>query len=256
MIKIEGIDNGNTFDFGRTAEDYSRFRDIYPAELYEKLRSLGVAADSTSWLDIGTGTGILPQNMYNPNVKTVGVDISHEQIAHARSKAAESGYNIKYITSPAESTGLPDDSFDFITAAQCFWYFDREKMRGEITRLLKNNGVFIKIFLNWSYDDETVKKSLDLVKKYNPSWNSHAGEDDIFDDLFDGRTTEITDCEIVFTRESWHGRMCACRGTLASMTADVFLKWEGEHLEYLSTLPEVFKVKHKLYISYFKVKKS
>ena len=193
--------------------------------------------------------------MYNPKAKTVGVDISENQIVYARANAKKYGYDIDYFASPAESTGLPDSSFDTITAAQCFWYLDRDKMHGEILRLLKNNGLFIKIFLNWSYDDETVKKSLELVKKYNPSWNPHAGEEDIFDDLFDGRKTKIIDCDIPFTRESWHGRMCACRGTLASMPPKVFDKWSAELISFLNKLPADFKVQHKLCISYFKLKK-
>ena len=36
------IDNGQSFDFGRTAEYYAKYRDIYPKELFERLLSLGV----------------------------------------------------------------------------------------------------------------------------------------------------------------------------------------------------------------------
>ena len=249
-MKSKGIDGGKAFDWGFTSGEYAKYRDIYPPALYERLRALGVAADGTAWLDIGTGTGILPQNLYNKNARITGVDISEEQISFAKKTADENGFDINYLVSPAESTDLPG-GFDTITAAQCFWYFDREKMKKEIRRLLKPHGRFIKVFMNWSYDCEISSKSVALVKEYNPNWNSSAGEKDIFDGLFDGRVTEAFECEIPFTREGWHGRMSACRGTLASMSTEQFEKWSEAHIKMLSSYPDEFTVKHMLYITYF-----
>ena len=253
MITKNSIDEGKAFDWGFTSQQYAKYRDIYPQELYDRLRELGVAADGTSWLDIGCGTGILPQNMYNPKADITGVDISDKQIDYARLKASENGWNINYIVSPAESTGLPDSSFDCITAAQCFWYFDREAMKSEIIRLLKPQGIFIKIYMDWCNDDEICKKSISLVKKYNEKWNDGNGFTNITDDLFDGRVTKSFYCDIPFTRESWHGRMTACRGTLASMSKEQFEKWSEVHLKMLSDYPESFTIKHRVYITYFEL---
>ena len=59
------------------------------------------------------------------------------------------------------------------------------------------------------------------------NWTPGAsGSKDMYDDLFPDRHTETFYCDIPFTRESWHGRMCACRGTLASMDGDTFRKWD------------------------------
>ena len=251
-MKIENIDGGKAFDWGFTSEQYARYRDIYPEKLYKRLCELGVAADGTAWLDLGCGTGILPQNLYNPKAEIFGADIAEEQIRFAKENAEKNGFNINYITAPAEKTGLPDNSFDCITAAQCFWYFDREAMKCEIKRMLKSGGKFIKVYMDWSLEDELAKKSVDLVCEYNPKWNM--GKDsykDMFDDLFEGRVTESFYCDIPFTRESWHGRMCACRGTLASMSEEQFEKWSIAHMKMLSSYPENFTVKHKLYITYF-----
>ena len=248
----KNIDSGRSFDFGKTAQAYSLYRDIYPDELYNKLRERGVAADGTSWLDLGTGTGVLPSNLYNPKARITGVDISQEQISFARSAALKNNMNINYTVSPAEETGLPDDAFDVITAAQCFWYFDREKMRLEIGRMIKPGGMFIKIFMNWDFDDPIASKSIMLVKKHNPLWSSGRNADaDMYDDIFPHRHTEVFRAEIPFTRESWHGRMCACRGTLASMDEAAFNAWEAEHISFVNTCPDEFKVSHDVYISYF-----
>ncbi|MBQ7740377.1 MAG: methyltransferase domain-containing protein [Eubacterium sp.] len=254
MISDKRIDKGKAFDWGNTSEEYAKYRNIYPSILYDRLRELGVGRDGSSWLDIGTGTGILPQNLYNEKAEITGVDISEKQILLARESAKKSERNINYLVSYAEATGLPDNSFDTITAAQCFWYFDRDKIKAEICRLLKPNGKLIKILLDWSYDDDYVLSSINLIKKYNPDWDvSKNALKDMYDDLFNARKTECFNCEIPFTRESWHGRMCACRGTLASMDKETFEKWSKEHTEMLKEYPNEFTVKHKLYITYFQL---
>lgn len=254
MLVNEKFDNGKAFDWGLTSEDYAKYRDIYPKKLYQRLKELGVANDGTSWLDLGTGTGVLPQNLYNEKASITAVDITVEQIEYAKNKAVENGWKINYIVSPAECTNLPDNSFDTITAAQCFFYFERETMIKEIKRLLKPNGKFIKVYLTYTIDDEIASKSHSLVKEMNNSWTPSASSaKDMFDDLFPNRTTESFYCDIPFTRESWHGRMCACRGTLASMDKETFSKWDKAHREFLSSCPEAFTIKHKAYITYFTV---
>lgn len=41
MIKNKSIDNGREFDWGRTSEDYAKYRDIYPEEFYRRLLDKG-----------------------------------------------------------------------------------------------------------------------------------------------------------------------------------------------------------------------
>lgn len=112
------------------------------------------------------------------------------------------------------------------------------------------------MYLTYTIDDEIASKSHALVKEMNKSWTpSASGPKDMFDDLFDGRVTESFYCNIPFTRESWHGRMCAYRGSLASMNRETFKKWDEAHREFLSKCPDEFTIKHKLYITYFTVNK-
>lgn len=57
------IDNGQNFDFGKTASEYAKYRDIYPKELYDRLLSFGVGKAGSVWLDLGTGTGVIPRGL-------------------------------------------------------------------------------------------------------------------------------------------------------------------------------------------------
>ena len=251
-MERKNIDQGQAFDFGKTASSYAAYRDIYPRELYDRLRSLGVAANGTAWLDLGTGTGVLPKNLYNPKASVTGADLSEAQFSFARRDAEDNGWKINYIVAPAEATSLPDHSFDTATAAQCFWYFDREKMRSELKRLLKPGGTFIKIAMDWDLSDPIAQRSVGLVREMNPHWTGGRGiAADMFDDLFPGRKTEVFSAALPFTRESWHGRMCACRGTLASIDENTFRAWEERHLDFMRRCPERFTVLHIVYYSRF-----
>ncbi|MDE6728229.1 MAG: class I SAM-dependent methyltransferase, partial [Oscillospiraceae bacterium] len=50
---------------------------------------------------------------------------------------------------------------------------------------------------------------------------------------------------VPFTRESWNGRMKACRGVGASLSQEEIAKWEAEHLKLLTDIaPAEFSIKH------------
>lgn len=53
------------------------------------------------------------------------------------------------------------------------------------------------------------------------------------------------DLDVFFTRESWHGRMRACRGVGASLNEEELAMWDKEHRKLLERIaPEQFTVKH------------
>ena len=59
----KNIDHGKAFDWGKTSEDYAKYRDIYPKEFYAKLAELSLGVKGQNVLDLGTGTGVIPRNM-------------------------------------------------------------------------------------------------------------------------------------------------------------------------------------------------
>ena len=64
-MKLTYIDNNNSFDFGKTSDNYARFRDIYPQSMYDKLIEMGIGKESQHILDLGSGTAVLPMNLYH-----------------------------------------------------------------------------------------------------------------------------------------------------------------------------------------------
>ena len=83
-IVDKNIDNGNAFDWGRVSAEYAKYRDIYPQKFYDQIVDRGLCVKGQKILDIGTGTGVIPRNMYRYGGEWVGTDISKEQVGQAR----------------------------------------------------------------------------------------------------------------------------------------------------------------------------
>lgn len=249
------IDNGQNFDFGKTASLYAKYRDIYPKELYDRLLSLGVGKPDSVWLDLGTGTGVVPRGLADNGASIFGVDISSEQIVQAK-RLSQAYKNITYMACPVEDLEFADNYFDTITACQCFWYFDPKIIVDKIKHMIKPNGLFLKVYMSYLKDDPIAKESNLLVKKLNPNWSGASPSiKDLKTHYFDNPQMESFTLDLPFTRESWHGRITACRGVLASMNSETFNEFEKAHLNILEKLPEQFTVKHKVFLTYYHIAK-
>ena len=105
---IQDIDKGKAFDWGKTSKDYAKYRDIYPQEFYDYILKLGLCKDGQKVLDIGTGTGVLPRNMYRYGAKWTGSDIAANQVEQAEKLAREAGMDIHFLVSGAEDLSFPE----------------------------------------------------------------------------------------------------------------------------------------------------
>ena len=157
-ITDKNIDGGKAFDWGKTSADYAKFRDIYPREFYDKIISRGLCINGQKVLDVGTGTGVLPRNMYRYGAKWIGTDISENQIEQA--KILSKDMDIDYYSLSTEKLDFPKESFDVITACQCFWYFNHEEVMPEFFRMLKPDGRILILYMAWRpFEDEIAKAS-------------------------------------------------------------------------------------------------
>ena len=102
-ITEERIDGGRPFDWGRTSADYAKYRDIYPELFYRKLVDRGLCVKGQTVLDIGTGTGVLPRNLYRYGAAWVGIDSAGEQICVMHSCMDQNGRYSKSVRNPTEA---------------------------------------------------------------------------------------------------------------------------------------------------------
>ena len=127
-------------------------------------------------MDLGTGTGVLPRNMYRYGAVWTGTDISPEQVRQAQILAGAENMKIDFAAVRAEEIDFPAGTFDVITACQCFWYFNHEKVIPKLDDLLKPDGKLLILYMAWlPYEDEIAGASEELVLGYSPKW-SGAGE--------------------------------------------------------------------------------
>lgn len=246
----EKIDHGQPFDWGETSLDYARYREIYPLEFYEKIVCRNLCIDGQNVLDLGTGTGVLPRNMYRYGARWTAADISENQIEQA--KALSKDMDIQYVAVSTEDIHFSDHSFDVITACQCFWYFDHEKVMPNLYRMLKPGGSLLILYMAWlPFKDKIAGASEELVLKYNPKW-SGLGETmhpiaipDCYKEKFDLAYHDEYPLKVSFTQDSWNGRMKACRGIGASLAEPEIAMWEKEHKKLLAGIaPAEFEVLH------------
>lgn len=250
MIYDKRIDGGAGFDWGRVSSDYAKYRDIYPPVFFQPLLDAGLCTAGQHVLDLGTGTGVLPRALAGYGASFVGTDISPEQIEQAR--RLSEGLPIEYHVASAEALDFPDASFDAVTACQCFFYFDHETVVPRLAHLLKPGGRLAILYMAWlPAEDAIAGASEELILRYNPHW-SGARETRrpidipaIADTYFTQEDAGVFALDVPFTRESWAGRIRACRGVGASLPPDVLATFEDEHRALLAKIaPERFTVLH------------
>jgi SAM-dependent methyltransferase len=154
---------------------------------------------------------------------------------------------------------VESNRFDVVTAAQCFWYFDADQVIPEIKRVLKPGGRFaILSMIGLPRESAILAKSEELVLKFNPDWTSSDFDRAILEppEWVDGNFKVVALHEYVeevpFTRESWCGRMRACRGVGASLPPDLVDQYDIEHYAALCEIAdESFTIPHQYIFKVF-----
>lgn len=264
-MKINFIDSNKEFDFGKTSDDYAKYRNIYPESMYDKLISFGIGKQNQKILDLGSGTAILPINLCHTGASFIATDISENQIIYGKKLADEKRIeNIGFKVCSAEDTGFEDNSFDVVTAAQCFQYFNADRATDEIRRILKPNGLFCKIFMDWMpFEDEVIFEMEQLVLKYNKKWNGYGFDTFRYnypswaENKFNIEIIHSYDVILNFSKKEWIGRIRSCRGIGASLSEKEVKEFEQEYIHLLSKYQnDILHLKHQIHIEIYKSTKN
>jgi SAM-dependent methyltransferase len=254
MHTMLAVDAGRTIDWSKTSSDYATHRPGPPLSFYERLQALGVGRSGQRVLDLGTGTGLLARQFARQGCKVSGSDIATNQIEEARRLAAIETLSVDFHVASSEAQPFPDQTFDVITAMQCWLYFPRDATIAEVKRLLKPGGVLLTAHFSWLPRlDAIAAQSEALVLKYNPQWGGRDWGGVIppvaykLDEHFALKSMFWYDEPIPFTRTGWCGRMRACRGTGAALSPDQLAEFDAEHVALLEEIaPPEFSVLHRI----------
>lgn len=120
----------------------TRLRENYTKALQEV-----ISTSPEKILDLACGVGLSTfslQTLY-PQAECTGIDLSPYFLAMAQYNAEERQFNINWKHAAAESTGFPDDSFDFVSASFLFHELPQKITRQifqEVKRILRSGGYF------------------------------------------------------------------------------------------------------------------
>lgn len=99
-------------------------------------------------VDLGCGTGLSTRVWSKVGKRVIGVEPSTDMIKTAKEKSSGLG-NVEYINAFADNTGLEDNCADVITCSQAFHWMDPETTLNEVSRVLKEGGVFAVYDYDW-----------------------------------------------------------------------------------------------------------
>jgi SAM-dependent methyltransferase len=213
-------------DFGRTANDYARYRTVFPPELFSLLAERGIGLEGQRLVDLGTGTGVLARVFAAAGCAVTGLDVAPEMLDQARELDRAAGVSVTYRVGGAEETGLAGHAWDVVTAGQCWHWFDRPRVAAEVLRLLVGGGALAICYRD--YSGEVSEAAEELVHAYNPTWplggltfdNQPEWVAELRDAGFDSVEYFGFDTTVQFTHEQWRGRMRSSNGVGGSLTQE------------------------------------
>jgi ubiquinone/menaquinone biosynthesis C-methylase UbiE len=127
---------GSTAPYDDVAREYEDGRPVYPAEaIGHVVAKLGLRPGSAV-LDLGAGTGKLTRMLLDNRLQVTAVDPSRAMLSHLREIAPDASA----LEGTAEDIPVSRKSFDAVTAAQAFHWFDPVRALSEIHAVLRSGG--------------------------------------------------------------------------------------------------------------------
>ena len=164
---------------GRAA-NYAKYRPGYPHEIIGLLER-EIDLDQTKDIaDIGSGTGKLSKLFLENENLVYGVEPNTEMRETAE-KLLKNNINFISINGTAEFTALADHCVDMIISGHAFHWFDTDKAKNEIRRIIRKDGYVVLIWNVRKRENPPVmadyeKLLVNFCPGYNPEKSSTVDE--------------------------------------------------------------------------------
>ena len=131
--------------FTGRVQDYIRARPGYPPEVVDTLAADCGLTSASVVADIGSGTGILTRLLLERGCEVFGVE-PNDEMRQASASLLAGHPRFHAVSGRAEATSLPARSMDLAVAGQSFHWFDRDRARVELKRILQPGGYVVLIW--------------------------------------------------------------------------------------------------------------
>lgn len=222
--------------FTNKASVYAKFRPSYPRQFIDYLmREVGMEGKIIA--DVGAGTGILTRLLADKAQKVIVVEPNQEMLEVLK-EHCRMCTNLTAWEGSAEDTGLPEQSVDFITVAQAFHWFDKERTKVEFQRILKQNGRVTLVWNSRSAENNFIKENDALLQRVCPEFRGFSGgtgtESEQYGDFFANGYCEyrVFDNDRYLTLEEYLG------GSLSASYAP--LEGDRNYGDFIGGLEELF----------------
>lgn len=191
---------------------YHKYRADYPPDAIATLIARANLDQQQDVADLGSGTGILTRHLL-ARARIVYAVEPAEDMRRAAEENFAGETNFRSVAGMAEATSLPAQCADVITCGNSFHYFDPDRTRSEVARILRPNGRVIILFHDEPPEpDAFMRDYASFLRRHTPpnltsvhSADSHKARVSQF---FDGRciTTDSGEDEESLSWERLSGR--------------------------------------------------
>lgn len=229
-------------NFGRTSADYARHRHGFPDVFFAAVDELCEINMGCRLLDLGAGTGALCLPFAKRGARVTALDPASEQLEALRASANEMAVEVQTVVAAAEETGQADDTFNWITAGQCWHWFDAQRVMREVLRLLAPDGRLLIASFDWlPLPGSVVAATESLILEHNPSWSMAGGNGlhpewrkDVTSGGLQVLEERSGEHQAVYSHEAWRGRIRASAGVSASLAPDAVRAFDEAHQALLN----------------------
>ena len=179
--------SNSTSRFSDRVENYVRYRPGYPPDVLRCLTSECGLAPAHVVADIASGTGIWTRILLENGNHVFAIEPNIE-MRQAGEHLLAGFPEFTSVAGTAEATSLPDQSVDFVTAAQAAHWFDRARSRREFVRILKPGGWLVLLWNERLVDTTPFLRDYEqLLLKYGTDYQDvrHERTTDAVNEFFD-----------------------------------------------------------------------
>jgi SAM-dependent methyltransferase len=176
-----------TSRFSDRVENYVRYRPGYPPDVLHALEAEGSLTPDHVVADIASGTGIWTRMLLEHGNRVFGVEPNTE-MRDAGGRLLAGFASFTSVAGTAEATTLPDNSVNFVTAAQAAHWFHRERARREFGRILKPGGWLVLLWNERRTDSTPFLRAYEqLLLTYGTDYQEvrHENTTSVVNEFFD-----------------------------------------------------------------------